>query len=305
MAPILGQGPRTGGKPEARSFDGKKLYPQPLSASTKQRYDSLLAIAKANYAADPNNLDNIIWLGRRTAYLNRYQEAIRIFSDGLQRFPNSPELYRHRGHRYLTTRQLDKAIADFQKAADLAKHRPIEIEPDGLPNRINVPLSNLHFNIYYHWALAHYLKGDFRQAAILYEECLQYSNNDDLYTAAADWLYMSYRRTGETHKAEHVLLTINPEMNIIENDAYFQRLLMYKGQKQASDLLNLDSRDPDALLNLVTQGYGVGNWYLYNGDPARAREIFRKILDTNYWAAFGYIAAEAELSSKLEARRSK
>ena len=28
----------------------------------------------------------------------------------------------------------------------------------------------------------------------------------------------------------------------------------------------------------------------------RAREIFRRVIDGNYWAAFGYVAAEAELA---------
>ena len=84
---------------------------------------------------------------------------------------------------------------------------------------------------------------------------------------------------------------------IIENDAYFQRLLMYKGLKEAGDLINLDQQNmSDDLLNLVTQGYGVGNWFLYNGEEDRARDIFDQILATDYWSAFGYIAAEADQS---------
>ena len=48
-------------------------------------------------------------------------------------------------------------------------------------------------------------------------------------------------------------------------------------------------------LDLATQGYGVGNWYLYNGEEDEARRIFEHVLSGDYWAAFGYIAAEAEL----------
>ncbi len=289
--PVLGKAQ----KPQAQSLDGRKLFPMELSATTQARYDSLLAIAKSNYKSDPKDLDNIIWYGRRTAYLGDYKKAIKIYSRGIKKHPNAPELYRHRGHRYVSVRKFDKAIADFQKAAELAKDRGVEIEPDGLPNKLNIPLSNLQFNIYYHWGLAHYLNGDFEKAIPIYEKCMGFSNNNDLFVATADWLYMSYRRVGKEQKAASLLKKIRNNMEIIENDAYFKRLLMYKGEVQPTELLDLENEDPDQLLNLVTQGYGVGNWYWYNGEKEKAKTIFKKIVDTSYWSAFGYIAAEADL----------
>ena len=51
----------------------------------------------------------------------------------------------------------------------------------------------------------------------------------------------------------------------------------------------------DVALSLATQGYGVANWYLYNGDSDKAKEILEKVLDGTSWAAFGYIAAEADM----------
>lgn len=285
-------------EPAAYALDGTPLYPPQESEASLRKKDSLLAIAQANFDRDPNNLDNIIWLGRREAYLSRYNEAIDIFTKGMEQFPDAPELYRHRGHRYLSIRQFDKAIADFEQAAALAKDRPIEMEPDGIPNSINQPLSNLQFNIWYHWALAYYLKGDFAKAKELYESCMDYSNNNDLLTATSDWLYMTCRRLGEEEQAAQVLERITPNMEIVENMSYFNRLLMYQGLKEPSELLNLDApaEDLDALLNTVTQGYGVGNWHYYNGDMDRARAIFEKVVATDYWAAFGYIAAEADLT---------
>ncbi len=285
-------------KPEAKSLDGRKLYPMKLSQTTQTKYDKLLAEAQKNYNANPEDLNNIVWLGRRTAYLGLYKEAIKIFSKGIKKHPNSPELYRHRGHRYVSIRKFDKAIRDFERAAQLAAGRKIETEPDGLPNKMNIPLSNLQFNIYYHWGLAHYLKGEFDKAVPIYQKCMEYSDNDDLITATADWMYMTYRRLGQEDKAEQVLDKIHSDMKIIENDAYFKRLLMYKGEVEPSELLDLENNDPDQLLNLVTQGYGVGNWYFYNGDERTAREIFQKIVGTAYWSAFGYVAAEADLYRK-------
>ena len=280
--------------PEAISLAGEELFPPKETAAGLAKKDSLLQIAQGNFKADSTQLDNIIWLGRRLAYLSRYRDAIAVFTTGLRVHPDSPELYRHRGHRYLSTRKFDLAIADFEKAAELVEGRAIEIEPDGLPNKLNIPLSTLQFNIWYHWALAYYLKADFEKAAELYEVCQKYSTNTDLLTATSDWQYMTYRRLGKLAEAEAVLEVITPELEIIENASYFNRLLMYKGMKKPEDLLDLNNTDPDQLLNIVTQGYGVGNWYLYHGDTEKAKQVFDRILATTYWSAFGYIAAEAD-----------
>lgn len=279
---------------EALSLDGKELKTIPDSEATFRKKDSLLAIAKSNFEADPS-LEHSIWFGRRTAYLSRYQEAIKIFSQAIETYPDAPELYRHRGHRYISIRQFDEAIADFQKAVELAEGRPIEIEPDGLPNKLNIPLSSLQFNIWYHLALAHYLKADFEQATTAWEECMKVSTNPDLLCATTDWLYMTYRRLGREKEALQILEAITPDMEIIENDAYFNRLLMYKGLQQPEDLLDFSNPDSEDRIKIVTQGYGVGNWFLYNGEKEKAFEIFDQVIQSGYWSAFGYIAAEADL----------
>jgi len=290
------QAPPPAPAPEVKSLTGETLLPPQDDPGGKSKKDSLLAIARKNFEANPDQLENIIWLGRRTAYLWRYQEAIDIFTEGLKKFPESPELYRHRGHRFISVRQFDRAIADFEKAAQLAEGRPLEIEPDGVPNKLGRPLSNLHFNIYYHWALAHYLNGDFEKAAPLYQVTMDWSDNPDLVVATADWLYMTLRRLGKFDEAARLLTSIPDTLQLIENESYFNRLLMYKGLKKPEDLLGFTATDLDDQLRLVTQGYGVGNWFFYNGDQEKAKEVFYKILGTDHWSAFGFIAAEAEVA---------
>ncbi len=78
-------------------------------------------------------------------------------------------MYRHRGHRYITLREFDKAIADFNKAVELIEGTDDIVEPDGAPNAAGIPTSTLHTNIWYHLGLAHYLKGDFAAALLAYE----------------------------------------------------------------------------------------------------------------------------------------
>jgi hypothetical protein len=53
--------------------------------------------------------------------------------------------------------------------------------------------------------------------------------------------------------------------------------------------------DPAAVA-FPTIGYGVGAWHSTHGRPDRAREIFEQVLTSPTWAAFGYLAAEAEMA---------
>ena len=94
------------------------------------------------------------------------------------------------------------------------------------------------------------------------------------------------------YEAAKLLEPIHQDMEIIENQVYLNRLLMYKGVRSAEELLRAGG-DPVAQ---ATYGYAVGNWLLYNGQPEQAKAAFQKVLQTPQWAAFGYIAAEAELA---------
>ena len=280
--------------PEAKGLDGRSFFPPALSATAKKAMDDNLAAATADFVKNPDDAQNIIWVGRRLAYLSRYREAIDVFSRGIAKFPNEARLLRHRGHRYVTTRQFDKAILDFDKAAKLMAGKPDEGEPDGAPGRRPSPSATLKFNIYYHLGLAHYLKGDFEKALAAYRECMKYSHdNDDSLVATSDWLYMTLRRLGRKAEADKVLEPIREGMDILDNGAYYQRLLMYKGLRKPEDVLGSDEQDP---LQIATQGYGVGNFFLVNGDVERAKAIFRRVVAVPQWAAFGFIAAEADLA---------
>lgn len=257
--------------------------------------DSNLSVAMKNFDTDPSE-NNYIWLGRRTAYLSRYNKAIAIFSEGLEKYPNSYRLYRHRGHRYISQRKFDAAISDLKKAVELMKDAPLEIEPDGQPNKLNKPLSSTQFNVWYHLGLAYYLKGDFENAEQAYLECLNVSDNDDLITATVDWLYMTYRRQGKVDTANKLLEKITDGMTIIENDSYFKRLKLYKGLLPVDSVLSVNASNEDVDLALATQGYGVGNWHLCQGDTVQAIQIYERVIGGKHFSAFGFIAAEADLA---------
>ena len=280
-----------GGAASARQQTFKAPPPAP---EARREMERKLAEARRAYERDPDDADALIWLGRRTAYLGRFEEAVAVFTEGIRKHPEDARLYRHRGHRYLTLRQFDRAVKDLERAAKLIKGRPDETEPDGLPNARNIPTSTLHSNVWYHLGLAHYLKGDFGKALRAYRECLNVSNNPDMLAATAHWLYMTLRRLKRQDEATQVLALVRDDADIIENREYQRLLLMYKGTLAAERLLSDAARNKDAL-GFATTAYGVGNWYYYHGDRDRAFQIFRQILASAQQTSFGYIAAEAEL----------
>lgn len=273
----------------------EKRPPPPVSATAKAEMEAKLKEAQGQYKANPKNADAIIWLGRRLAYLGRFTESIHTYTKGVEVFPSDARFYRHRGHRYITIRRFDRAIADFEKAVELIKGQPDEIEPDGQPNARNIPTSTLHFNIWYHLGLAYYLTGQNHRALSAYQECLKVSDTPDRLVATSHWLYMTLRRLNREQEALKVLEPIKEGLDVIENDSYYRLLLMYKGVLSAGQLLEEATKGGDTAGSHSTL-YGVGNWYMYNGRSKQGFEVFRRIMASKQWTSFGYIAAEADLT---------
>ena len=277
---------------EAVSLLGEPLYPAPAPAEVAARQAEDVDAARADYEADPGDADAIIWLGRRIGYTGRYRDAIEVFSEGIRKHPGDARMYRHRGHRWISVREFDRAIEDLAHAAALVQGEPDEVEPDGQPNERGIPTSTLQSNIHYHLALAHYLKGDFETALPSYRDYLAVTTNPDQLVAISHWWYMALRRLGRDEEAAAVLEPVTAELDVIENTPYHRLLLMYKGEIEANELWNPESEDPTG----VASAYGVATWHLYNGRAQQAEEMFRRILEGSGWAGFGYIAAEAEIA---------
>ena len=280
---------------QANCVQTAREVPPQLSTETRREFETKLAEARKSVEADPRSVEGLIWVGRRTAYLGRYKDAIKIYTDAIKQFPSDARLYRHRGHRLITLRCFDDAIADFEKAAKLISGKPDEVEPDGLPNARNIPTSTLQSNIWYHLGLAHYLKGDFQRALKAYREAEKVSQNADMLVATTHWLYMTLRRLGREDEARQTLTAIKDDLEVIENADYHKLLMVYKGKLEFVAVWR-EMNEHAGYLSNGTLGYGLGNWYLYNGERTQAESVFHQVTATRHqWASFGYIAAEAEL----------
>jgi tetratricopeptide (TPR) repeat protein len=280
---------------QAFSMLSDTLYKPDLAPEVFEEYNNNLIRAVADYRSDPENPEYIIWLGRRTAYLGEYREAVRIFTEGTFKHPEDPRMFRHRGHRYLTLRQFDRAISDFEQAARLMRNMPDQVEPDGLPNPQNIPVSTLKSNVWYHLGLSHYIKGDYDKAIEAYENAFELELSEDMYIATLYWYYSALKRLGKDEEAGKAISGITPEVELIENDVYLSLILVFNGIFDAERLMETAE---DAIDN-ATLGYGLGNWHYMNGREERAFEIWQAIYDAGRWPAFGFIAAEAELAGRM------
>jgi tetratricopeptide (TPR) repeat protein len=287
-------------QPEATSLFGSPLYRPTLDSATRRRLTANLQRAEADARANPENADALIWVGRRHAYLGEYRKAVEVFTEGVRRFPSDPRMLRHRGHRYITLRRFDDAIADFTRAATLMAGMPDQVEPDGQPNARNIPIGSLQSNVWYHLALAHYLQGDWDAAAAVARRGIAASSNPDRLVSQTHWLYMALRRAGKADDARTALEPIRDDFDIIENASYYRLLKAYRAgvtsAEMDSTLLRLENPSDLSL------AYGVANWFLYSGDTVRATSAFERIVNSGQWASFGYVAAEADLA-RLRSRR--
>ena len=264
----------------------------PLGKSFFARPDTDGAIAKADTAraADPNNLDLLLASARARDAALQHLGAIELYSKVIALAPGDVRGYRFRGHRYISTRRFDLAVADLDKAATLA------------------PTS---FDVLYHLGLARFLRSEFDLAAAAYRRCLDarapagplpdgwrdcstVAGDNESRVAVSDWLYRSLRRAGRHDEAARLLGGIGADLAIKENIAYYTALLFYKGARTEAQALPPEAFGENTG---VTTGYGIATFHLGEGRKDQACALFRRLAaDEAHWNAFGFIAAETDLT---------
>jgi tetratricopeptide (TPR) repeat protein len=258
---------------ETKSLLGREL----MSLSDT---DGVIHKAEEKLATDPNNPTLIVALSKAYAARRQYQEAVAVCTRGLTVAPNNPDILLEKGHRELGLRKFEAAKADLTLA--------VEYNPKQLDS-------------YYHLGLAHYFLRHFDKASEAFGHALVLARTPDSVIDCSNWAYVSLRRAGKTEAASRVLARITPDVVNTEPHLYFylQLLHFYQGKVTEDQILPAKPSGPDDIegeLSYDTINYGVGNWYLYNHEPAKAREHFKKVVAGYAWNAWGFIGSEIELS---------
>jgi CubicO group peptidase (beta-lactamase class C family)/Tfp pilus assembly protein PilF len=263
-------GALTESRPVAQQATGSPQYRSRAGVTYLAQADTgPVARADAALTADPRNVDKIIALGIAQSGARQFREAIETFSRGLAIAPNNALLYRWRGHRYLSVRELDRARADLTRGSRLD--------------------STIYGN-WYHLGIVRYVNGDFAGAADAFTHALPKAPDAGELSASTDWLWMSLSRAGRRNDAK-ALLDRRPD-TLVTTNAYAARLKLYRGEIGPDQVITpADTSD----VAQATLNYGIGNWYLVRGDVARAKEYFERSIRSGGWPAFGFIASEAEL----------
>jgi tetratricopeptide (TPR) repeat protein len=279
--------------PEAFSLDGKPLFPTPIYPEHLALQREGYVKALADWETNPEKAENIIWLGRRTAYLGRFRESIAIYTLGVEKHAGDPRMLRHRGHRYLSIHLPELAARDLEKASKLLKNWPDEPEPGGFPKRKEGVIASLHFNVWYHLGLANYVLGDLETAAKAFKSGNKSADIPDKLIPNTYWLYMILRQQGKTAEAKQVLKPVQEEVETVDAEDYRFMLLKWKNEEPHDPLYQEALKKSP--LAIGTLGYGVGCSHLLEGNQKKAVTIWREIIATGNWPSFGYIAAEAHL----------
>jgi tetratricopeptide (TPR) repeat protein len=279
------------GKPQAISLLGAPLHRPVADPAEEAATAERVARAKAESEAAPDDAAKLVWHGRMLGVASRFDEAVAVFEDGARRFPEDPRVHRFLGHRYITLRRFDDAVASLTRAAKLAEPLPDELEPATKPG--GAELESMKHAIYYHLGLAHFLKGDFAAAEPAYRLCLENSGNFDSRCSASHWLWMTLERQGKRAQAAEVIAAIAPDQEAVEYHAYRNLIRLYAGALDGEAYLA--TLAPGGV-DFASFGFGLANWHLVNGRIDRAFELFGEIAKVPTWAAFGCIGAEAELA---------
>ena len=253
--------PASGQNSEYRSPAGVTYVSQPDTGG--------VARAESTLAAAPRDVGLIIKLGLAQSAIRRYREAIATFTRGIAIAPDSGMLYRWRGHRYLSVRQLDSARADLEHG---------------------LKLDSTLYGCWYHLGIVKYVTGDFTGAAAAFAHALPLAPDSGERAGSIDWSWMSLMRAGRRAEAQAVLdrNSAGPP----GGNFYDVRLRLYRGQIGPDQVVTpADTAD----IALATLSYGVGNWLLLRGDTATAKQWFERSVRSGGWPAFGFIASEAEL----------
>jgi Flp pilus assembly protein TadD len=235
-----------------------------------QRDTGPVARAERALAADPRTIQRFIELGVAQAGVRQMQEAVQTFTRALAVAPNDAMLYRWRGHRNLSVRNFDQAMADLTRGYSL---------------------DSLNYGILYHLGVLRYVRGDFNAAADAFRRAQPRAPDGGELAGSTDWLWMSLQRAGRS--AEAVAMLARRPDTLPTTAAYVKRLKLYRGEITPDALFTpSDTGDVD----VATLSYGLGNWYLVKGDTVKARAQFERSVRSGGWPAFGFIASEAELS---------
>jgi len=268
-----------------QSLIGTPLRNPAWSADTLAGLEQDVAIARAAMDIAPDREASYIWLGRRLAYLNRFDEAIDVFTSGLVKFPDSYKLLRFRGRKLARSRQFDAALADYARGIALVESVQDSYEPDGIANARNQFLGSYRSNLHYYHAQTSWAVGDYATTLAGMERSAREPlvQNADHQIAIRYWRYLALRKLGRHDEAALAVRDTPAGLELLENDSYYDGVRYLQGTLSEAGVLS--KHDP-------VSSFAVAMRRLFDGDTAGADTLLETIIVDS---PQGFWPAETEL----------
>lgn len=228
-----------------------------------------------------------LWMQRAHALAEQrmLREAIGSLSKAIAIDPFCGILYRWRAHRYLNCGEIEEACADFTVASRL------------IPE---------NWSVWYHLALTYVFQEEFELAEYYYSKCWELPATTARRVALTNWTWITYKNLGKDTEAAKLLENINSNVNAGGNVGYLRLCLFYKGELTEEDVLKCDKEnEEERSLSMMTQGFGLANYYKIIGNMKKYEETLDFILDLGKedgWNCFGYVGARNAKEKLIKSR---
>jgi tetratricopeptide (TPR) repeat protein len=305
----------------AISLMGDTIWTLPVDPRDGPRLMARLNEARAMVSEDPEDLTAMLNLGRRTAAIGQFPQAIEVLTRAARVHYLSPRVFRERGEVLLSVRELGPAYEDFEKAqtlidaqrtglADPGRVRPkpedttsvqwgVIVETADETDSTGGPLlTSVQFQVALHMGVIRYLRGDFPAARDFLIEAARRASTDDDLALAALWLFFATRRAGNLTEAAEILTAVKPDWAVQAHQHEHQLLLAFGGQIPGDTVQR-------RALNRLGGGerslycYGIGFMLLVSGRTDEAELWLEQARTIPDWTRLSYLAAEADLARLL------
>ncbi len=198
---------------------------------------------------------------------------------------------RFRGRHRARNRELDLAIEDYRRAAELVESHQDSFEPDGILNARHQYLGTYKSNIHYYLGQTNYAVGDYETVASGMERAMSepLGQTPDRVVSTAYWRYLAHRKLGQHEAAQKLVDPIGRDLEIIENFTYYESVLFFQGSRTREEVLS----EADSIIK-----FAVSMDHHFRGEQDKAEEMWLDIVTSS---PQGFWPAEAELIFAREA----
>ena len=232
-----------------------------------------IAELKQQLEADPKN--DALWLALGDEYnaQDLFEEAVDAYSNGIIQNPFNKACYQGRGRKYISLQRYLQAVADFTMASRLD------------------PYDN---EVWYYQGVAAHLAGLYDRCEEAFPKAIERMKADgvDEWLAGVDWLWLTYMAQGKKAEAQEIIKLVDKDTPCIPRSlSYKKRGLLYRGDVKPEEFMDrehLKTTDRPELY-LISECFGLGNYYLAMGDKEKAIPLLKEARDVPTWhSSFAY-----------------